>query len=70
MLEAAAGNLESALAAAEQALIDHEHLPMPLELGRTLLVLGQIQRRQGERKAARETFQRAHASNQPDSENA
>jgi DNA-binding CsgD family transcriptional regulator len=61
LLEAAAGNLESALAAAEQALVDHEPLPIPLELGRTLLVLGQIQRRRGERKAARETFQRAHA---------
>jgi DNA-binding NarL/FixJ family response regulator len=34
---------------------------MPLELGRTLLVLGQLQRRRGERRKARETIQRALA---------
>ena len=35
---------------------------MPLELGRTLLVLGQLERRRGERRAARETLRRAEAT--------
>ena len=35
---------------------------MPLELGRTLLVLGQLQRRRGERRAARETLRRAEST--------
>ena len=34
---------------------------MPLELGRTLLVLGQLQRRRGERRAARETLSHAES---------
>jgi DNA-binding CsgD family transcriptional regulator len=61
LLEAAAGDLDSAQAAAERALADHARLPMPLELGRTLLVLGQLQRRRGERRAARESLERATA---------
>jgi DNA-binding CsgD family transcriptional regulator len=59
LLEAAAGNLASAQGAAEQALVAHERLPFPFELGRTLLVLGQVQRRRGERRAARETLRRS-----------
>jgi DNA-binding NarL/FixJ family response regulator len=35
---------------------------MPLELGRTMLVLGQLQRRRGERRAARETLSRAEST--------
>jgi DNA-binding CsgD family transcriptional regulator len=62
LLAAADGDLDEARARAEQALIAHERLPMPLELGRTLLVLGQIQRRRGERRAARETFRRAEST--------
>ena len=45
--------------AAALALVEHERLPMPLEHGLTLLVLGQLQRRRGKRKAARETLERA-----------
>jgi DNA-binding CsgD family transcriptional regulator len=59
LLEAERGNLAGAQAAAGLALVEHERLPMPLEHGRTLLVLGQLQRRRGERKAARETLERA-----------
>jgi DNA-binding CsgD family transcriptional regulator len=59
LLQAAAGELESAQTAAERALVEHERLPIPFELGRTLLVLGQVQRRHGERRAARESLQRA-----------
>jgi DNA-binding CsgD family transcriptional regulator len=61
LVEAAAGHVEKACAAAEQAIVDHQRLSMPLELGRTLLVLGQLQRRRGERRTARETIQRALA---------
>jgi DNA-binding CsgD family transcriptional regulator len=59
LLEAANGELECARIAAEQALVEHERLPMPFELGRTLFVLGQVQRRRGERRAARASLQRA-----------
>ncbi len=59
LLLAAAGDLDGAAAAAEQALIDHAQLPMPFELGRTLLVHGQLQRRRGKRRAAREVLGRA-----------
>jgi DNA-binding CsgD family transcriptional regulator len=61
LVRAAAGDLEGALSAAEHALVEHERLPFPFELGRTLLVMGQIQRRRGERRAARETLERAIA---------
>jgi DNA-binding CsgD family transcriptional regulator len=61
MVEAAQGHLPLAQAAAEQAVVDHERLPMPFELGRTLLVLGQIQRRRGERLAARATLRQSRA---------
>ncbi|MGZ4203085.1 MAG: helix-turn-helix transcriptional regulator, partial [Thermoleophilaceae bacterium] len=61
LLEAAAGDLDSAQAAAKRALADHARLPMPLEHGRTLLILGQLQRRRGERRAARESLERATA---------
>jgi DNA-binding CsgD family transcriptional regulator len=59
LLAAARGELERAQTAAEQALVEHERLPMPLELGRTLLVLGQVQRRRGQRRAARASLQHA-----------
>jgi DNA-binding CsgD family transcriptional regulator len=61
LLAAAAGELDSAGAAAAQALVAHERLPMPFELARTLLVQGQLLRRRGERRAGRETLQRALA---------
>jgi DNA-binding CsgD family transcriptional regulator len=61
LLGAEHGNLEAAQAEAELALVAHDRLPVPLERGRTLLVLGQLQRRRGERKAARETLQQAQA---------
>jgi DNA-binding CsgD family transcriptional regulator len=61
-LSAADGDLEEAQAHAQQALIHHQRLQMPLELGRTTLVLGQLQRRRGERRAARETLSRAEST--------
>ena len=59
LLEAAAGRLDRAAAAADAAVIEHARLPMPLELGRTLLVQGQLLRRRGERRAARVTLNEA-----------
>ena len=59
LIEAAAGDLDRAQASAEQALVEHERLPMPFERARTLLVLGRVQRRRGERRAARESLARA-----------
>jgi DNA-binding CsgD family transcriptional regulator len=61
LLLAAGGDLDRAMTAAEQAVVEHERLPMPLELGRTLLLLGQLQRRRGERRAGRETLARAES---------
>ena len=60
LVAAAAGDLDGArIAAEEQALVEHERLPFPLELARTLLAFGQLLRRRGERRLARETLQRA-----------
>jgi DNA-binding CsgD family transcriptional regulator len=56
LLLAAHGDLAGALAAATRALAAHERLAMPLERARTLLVQGQLQRRSGERRAARATL--------------
>jgi DNA-binding CsgD family transcriptional regulator len=61
LVAAARGELEVALECTEKALTEHERLPMPFELGRTLLVLGQVQRRRGERRAAKDALERAVA---------
>jgi DNA-binding CsgD family transcriptional regulator len=58
-LAAIDGDLQGAHAACEQALIQHEQLPMPFELGRTLLVMGMIERRDRRKSAARATLGRA-----------
>jgi DNA-binding CsgD family transcriptional regulator/tetratricopeptide (TPR) repeat protein len=52
-LAAVDGDLEEARTACEQALLHHEQLPMPFELGRTLLVKGMIERRGKYKSAAR-----------------
>jgi DNA-binding CsgD family transcriptional regulator len=59
LVKAASGDLDGAAAAGEQAIAAHECLPMPFELARTLLVHGQVQRRRGERRAARHLLQHA-----------
>ena len=58
-LAAGDGDLQRARAACEQALSLHETLPMPFELGRTLLVKGMIERRGRRKLAARATLGRA-----------
>lgn len=60
-LAGADGDLDGAQAACEQALSQHERLPMPFELGRTLLVKGTIERRGRHQAEARATLGRALA---------
>jgi DNA-binding NarL/FixJ family response regulator len=58
---AAEGDLDGAHAALASAL-DHLALaPLPLELARTLLLLGQVQRRRKQKAAAREALERSAA---------
>ncbi len=59
LLLAARGDVPGALEATDRALHHHEGLPIPLELGRTLLVRGQLLRRSHRKRAAAETLERA-----------
>jgi DNA-binding CsgD family transcriptional regulator len=59
LVEAASGDGQAAMATIDRALIEHERLPMPLELGRTLLVAGTIRRRAKQKRAAREALESA-----------
>jgi DNA-binding CsgD family transcriptional regulator len=59
LLLAAQGELDEAARALEEALTHHAGLEMPLELARTLLVRGQIQRRHKHKRAARESLAQA-----------
>jgi DNA-binding CsgD family transcriptional regulator len=61
LLNAAAGDLDAALADFQRALAAHEALDMPSELGRTLLALGRLHRRRNERQRAQECLERAAA---------
>jgi ATP/maltotriose-dependent transcriptional regulator MalT len=61
LLRAAHDDLEGAEAALRTAVVEHRRLPMPFELGRTHLVLGQLLRRRGRRRAAVEELERARA---------
>jgi DNA-binding CsgD family transcriptional regulator len=62
MLLAARGDIDAASEAAERALRQHERLPMPFELARTQLLVGQLQRRQRHREAAGATLREALAT--------
>ena len=59
LLLAARGDLPGAIEALDQALRHHQQLPMPFELGRTLLVMGQVQRRAKRKLIARQHLQQA-----------
>jgi DNA-binding CsgD family transcriptional regulator len=61
LLNAARGDLDAALADYQRALAAHERLDMPIELGRTLLALGRLHRRLGERQQAQQCLDRAAA---------
>lgn len=62
LLLAAQGSLKQATAECGHALQDHEHLSMPFERARTLLVLGQLERRAGQRRAAQSSLEGAQRS--------
>ncbi|MCV7282325.1 AAA family ATPase [Mycolicibacterium flavescens] len=59
ILLAAQGDLDGAHAAASSALRIHHDMPMPFERGRTLLILGQIERRQRKKESASAYLQEA-----------
>jgi DNA-binding CsgD family transcriptional regulator len=59
LLQAARGDVDGAAAAFEKALAHHQRLPMPFELGRTMLARGQLLRRLKQKRAARESLQAA-----------
>jgi DNA-binding CsgD family transcriptional regulator len=56
-----AGDHDAARAACARALAEHERLPMPFELGRTLLTKGITERRARRKSAAWESFGQALA---------
>jgi ATP/maltotriose-dependent transcriptional regulator MalT len=59
LLLAAKGDITGAAALAENAMAHHDRLPMPFERARTLLVLGQLQRRQRKKEIAGATLTEA-----------
>jgi DNA-binding NarL/FixJ family response regulator len=56
MMLAAHGDVEAAEIAVRQAMAEHARLPMPFERARTLLLLGQLQRRQRQKQGAAATL--------------
>jgi DNA-binding CsgD family transcriptional regulator len=61
LLLGARGDLNRAIASLDEAVQEHENVPMPFELGRTVLALGSALRRARRRREARETLERALA---------
>jgi DNA-binding CsgD family transcriptional regulator len=59
LLQAAGGDLDAAITSVRVALAHHERLPQPFELGRTLLVAGQVQRRSRLKAEARASLDHA-----------
>ena len=62
MLAGAAGDSDGALDQLAEALLAHANLMMPVELGRTQLLLGQIRRRRREKRLADEALRAALAT--------
>ena len=59
LLLAASGDAAAAALMFERALEEHRRVPQPLELARTLLAKGQVERRARQKSAARRTLQQA-----------
>ncbi|MCV7041317.1 LuxR family transcriptional regulator [Mycolicibacterium moriokaense] len=59
MLLAARGNVDGAYAAAQRAMVEHERVPMPFDRARTLLLLGQLERRLRKKDSATANLQAA-----------
>jgi DNA-binding NarL/FixJ family response regulator len=55
----ATGDVDAALQVVQQALGEHQRLPMPLEHARTLLLLGQLLRRRRQKQAAATALEHA-----------
>ena len=58
-LLAAQGDIAAAEAKAQEAMTQHDRLPMPLRTRRTQLQLGQLQRRQRQKERSRATLREA-----------
>jgi len=56
---AAADDLDAAAGSAQAAVAAHESCPLRLELARSLLVLGQVERRRKARQRSRAALRRA-----------
>jgi ATP/maltotriose-dependent transcriptional regulator MalT len=59
LVAAAAGDLDAAAESAQTAVTAHGSSPLRLELARSLLVLGQVQRRRRARRQSRDALRRA-----------
>jgi DNA-binding CsgD family transcriptional regulator len=59
MLLAARGDVDAASATAAHAIAQHDRLPIPFERARTLLLLGQLERRQRRKEPASASLQEA-----------
>jgi DNA-binding CsgD family transcriptional regulator len=59
LLAAARGELGNAQVALERAIDEHQRVPQPFELARSLLVAGQIQRRAKQKRPARTSLEQA-----------
>ena len=56
---AARGDVEAAARKAQDAMAEHDRLPMPFERARTQLLLGQLHRRQRQKERSRATLREA-----------
>ena len=65
LLLASRGELTPAIDAMNAALVQHEKRPLPLEIGRTLLEKGSIERRAKRKTAAKQTLEQALAVLEP-----
>jgi DNA-binding CsgD family transcriptional regulator len=61
LVDAARGNRDASMRALSQAVEHHSRAAQPFELGRTFLVLGEVQRRFKQRKDARASLEAAKA---------
>jgi DNA-binding CsgD family transcriptional regulator len=59
LLMAARGDVAGARAALEEALVEHGDVQQPFELGRTLMVKGQVERRAKQKRVARSSLDQA-----------
>jgi DNA-binding CsgD family transcriptional regulator len=61
LMLAVRGDLDGAAAVLKGALVQHDRIPLPLDRGRTLLILGQVERRRKHKAAAKHAFEQSLA---------